>query len=200
MLYDPALVVDSEARRLKSVLDRVEEASGGGEPLMMRHSKRDSIMSYGTFGSLDPGGDEGWQFISVDGLHTTSILLVSPELALLSPLPSTGSSTPPPSHEDALSKISQVLETFGMRAIKLPYVELNGVRDAVLVLRRESNLTAESTGPAVGEQETWDQSGTGEEQSEGCFGAICATLTTWLCGTSTNSGSSAASDISDTME
>jgi len=69
MLYDPALVAAGEARRLKSVLDRVQEGAGGdvGGILGARHSKRESVMSYGTFGSLDRSDDEGWQFISVEG-------------------------------------------------------------------------------------------------------------------------------------
>lgn len=74
MLYDPALMADDEARRLKSVLDRVQEGSrgsGGGSgemtELLTRSSKRDSALSYGTFGSLDRSDDEGWQFISVEG-------------------------------------------------------------------------------------------------------------------------------------
>lgn len=74
MLYDPALVADGEARRLKSVLDRVQEGSRGSSSLgelselfVGKSSKRDSAMSYGTFGSADHSDDEGWQFISVEG-------------------------------------------------------------------------------------------------------------------------------------
>lgn len=74
MLYDPALVADGEVRRLKSVLDRVQEGSrgsGGGSgemsEIFTRSSRRDSGISYGTFGSVDRSDDEGWRFISVEG-------------------------------------------------------------------------------------------------------------------------------------
>jgi hypothetical protein len=81
MLYDPALVADGEARRLKSVLDRVQEGSRGSSGLgemseifTGRSSRRDSAISYGTFGSVDHSDDEGWQFISVEGYDTLVIV------------------------------------------------------------------------------------------------------------------------------
>ena len=79
MLYDPALVADGEARRLKSVLDRLQEGSRGSggsgdmtEIFAAKASKRDSAISYGTFGSVEHSDDDGWQFISVEGCVSRS--------------------------------------------------------------------------------------------------------------------------------
>jgi len=72
-------------------------------------------------------------------------LFVSPELALLSPASSasTSGSPSPPSistnftllDEDALTNVSQVLKTLGVRAVKLPFAHLakqgGGIRDAM---------------------------------------------------------------------
>ncbi|KAF8530640.1 hypothetical protein JB92DRAFT_3139318 [Gautieria morchelliformis] len=216
MLYDPALVADGEARRLKSVLDRVQEGSrgsgggsGGGSgelrELFAKSSKRDSTMSYGTFGSVDCSDDEGWRFISVEGLHQASILVVSPSLALLSPAPAASPNSSSP-NEDVLSNVSQVLGSLGIRTVSLPFSELNekggGVRDAVMVLRRESFAEASDDGYAEREQQNaWDQATPGEEATEGCFEAITASISTFFCGlfanfTSSSSTSESESDVS----
>jgi len=146
-------------------------------------------------------------------LHSTSILLVSSKLALLSLAPSAstgGPSSPISADQDPLGKVSQVLESLGVRAVQLPSAELNelggGVRDAVyavpasfltlyfllttpvfrLVLRRESNLDASEGGPGTGDREAWEQAG-GEEQPEGCFEAIFASRECHVRGRSLNS-------------
>ncbi|KAF8583282.1 hypothetical protein K439DRAFT_1634554, partial [Ramaria rubella] len=205
MLYDPVLVAEGEARRLKSVLDRVQEGSrsrgsggvGNGsmgdmsDIFIVRSSKRDSGMSYGTFGSVNLSDDEGWQFISVNGLHLTSILLVSPRLVLvgLAPLTTTGSSPILSPNQDALTNVSQVLESLGMRTVKLPSSELNekggGVRDAVMVLRREvlDDDAWDDEHNENEEQREWARPLVGEDgPATGCFDAITASISAFFCG------------------
>lgn len=213
MLYDPALMADGEARRLKSVLDRVQEGSrgssgGSGEmsELFARSTRRDSSISYGTFGSTDRNDEAGWQFISVEGLHLTSILLVSPSLALLSLASSTSAASPTSTslNDAALTKVSQILGSLGIRTVSLPFSELNekggGVHDAVMVLRRESYADASDDGYAEREQgNVWDQTAPDDEPTEGCLEAITASISTFFCGlfsSLTSPTSESGSDVS----
>ncbi|KAF8518405.1 hypothetical protein BU17DRAFT_66454 [Hysterangium stoloniferum] len=174
MLYDPALIPDTEARRLKSILDRLQEVSQHDslEPLEAAKShtpKRDSVVSYGTFGSLGGSGD-GWEFISVDSLHLASVLMVSSTLALVSlvsPHP-----TAAPSDQNALANVVRVLDTLGVNAVQIPppnmCIDNVGIRDAVMVLRRDSD-----TEPS----EVADD----QPEEEGCMETITG-LATLLCG------------------
>lgn len=76
MLYDPSCLASGEARRLKSVLDRLQntEAPVASERMSMLGadlSRTSSRSSYGTFWSSSTGtavdNDEGWTFLAING-------------------------------------------------------------------------------------------------------------------------------------
>lgn len=180
MLYDPSCLASGEARRLKSVLDRLQntEAPVASECMSMLGadlSRTSSRSSYGTFWSSSTrsstavDNDEGWSFLPINGLHKASVLLISQTVALVSAGPPATESSSSFSEPKIMTRVCQVLESLGIQAIPVPcsdaFEQGAGVREAVTVLRREPErlLKTEPT-PSI--------QGDSDDEVDGCLDAI----------------------------